>query len=83
MIKAKHVKVSDIKEEVVKLALDDLPDPKMHFKISMYKSIIRIMSGAAFIVGGLWFPETFDNFIMLGGLGIIMAEILGIYEEMV
>ena len=49
------------------------PDPKLHQQISFVKSGLRILAGAAFMVGTLW----------VGGLLIIVAEILGIIEELV
>lgn len=49
------------------------PDPKLHQRISFVKSGLRILAGAAFIMSTLW----------LGGVLIILAEILGIVEELV
>lgn len=49
------------------------PDPKLHQRISFVKSGLRIVAGAAVIASVLW----------LGGALIIVAEILGIVEELV
>jgi hypothetical protein len=49
------------------------PDPKLHKYISFVKSILRIFAGATLVT---------SNFV-LAGLLLILAEILGIIEEMV
>jgi hypothetical protein len=49
------------------------PDPKLHLQISLLKSAIRVCAGGAFIAG----------FVVSGGALIIIAEILGIWEELV
>lgn len=51
----------------------DYPDAKKHLHISLAKSAIRIAAGAAFAFSVLW----------IGGVLIIGAEILGIWEELV
>lgn len=52
------------------------PDAKKHFRLSMYKSGVRIIAGLAFCSA--------DNyFIIAGGVLLIIAEIVGILEEMV
>jgi hypothetical protein len=51
------------------------PDPKLHFRISMVKSALRITAGIALLIAG--------NGIFVAGALIIFAEILGIAEEMV
>jgi hypothetical protein len=48
------------------------PDPKLHFRISMVKSGIRILAGIAFITGA---P-------IIAGAFLIVAEIFGIVEEL-
>lgn len=49
-------------------------DPsKGHFYVSLAKSAIRIVAGACLISG---------NFVF-AGIGIVLAEVLGIVEEMV
>jgi len=49
------------------------PDPKLHFQISMLKSLIRISAGIGLLTG---------NLIIAGAL-LIGAELLGIVEELV
>lgn len=49
------------------------PDPKLHFQISMLKSLLRISAGLALIVGN----------ILISGSLFILAEVLGIAEELV
>lgn len=49
------------------------PDPKWHLYISLVKSILRIIAGGS-LMGGL---------LVTGGLLIVMAEVLGIVEELV
>lgn len=49
------------------------PDPNMHFQISMYKSTLRIVAGAGLIMGMPVFC----------GIFIILAELLGVWEELV
>ena len=49
------------------------PDPKLHFWISMIKSGLRIVAGMILVVGGL----------STAGIFFILAEILGMVEEMV
>ena len=49
------------------------PDPKWHRNISFVKSVLRIIAGIALIT---------SNFISAGIL-FILAEILGIVEEIV
>tara|TARA_Y100000389_G_scaffold143628_1_gene141907 strand:+ start:1205 stop:1366 length:162 start_codon:yes stop_codon:yes gene_type:complete len=45
---------------------------KKHFYISMVKSAVRIMAGVALIVGNL----------VLTGVLLIAAEVLGVLEEL-
>ena len=57
-------------------------DPsKKHFYISLVKSVVRIAAGGAFVYAGyaLEFPHAP---IILGGVLLIVAEILGIAEEL-
>lgn len=49
------------------------PDPKLHFWISMVKSVFRLGAGLGLIVG---------NYFAAGFL-FIFAELLGIIEELV
>jgi len=52
------------------------PDPKKHQFISFIKSAWRIVAG-----GALCFHS--NDVILLAGISIIIAEILGIIEELV
>jgi len=49
------------------------PDPKWHLKISIAKSILRIVAGF-FLIGG--------SFYWAGAM-LVSAEVLGIAEELV
>ncbi len=44
-----------------------------HFKVSMYKSVLRFFAGMALILGEIY----------LAGILLILAEFLGIIEEVV
>ena len=50
-----------------------VPDPKWHLRISLAKSLLRIGAGAYLCLGILG----------MAGLLVILAEILGIAEELV
>ena len=49
------------------------PDAKLHFWISMVKSVLRIAAGISLCFGCL----------LLTGVWLILAELLGIAEELV
>jgi hypothetical protein len=49
------------------------PDPKKHLYISLVKSAIRIVAGGCLVTGNL----------LMAGICFIMAEVLGIVEELV
>jgi len=49
------------------------PNPKWHFRISIIKSGLRIGAGLCFIEGN----------VIPGGILLIVAEILGILEEII
>jgi hypothetical protein len=49
------------------------PDPKWHLRISILKSLLRIAAGGYLVIGG----------IITAGLLLIVAELLGIAEELV
>ena len=49
------------------------PDPKWHLRISMLKSLLRIGAGGYLIIGN----------VILAGILLVAAEILGIAEELV
>lgn len=53
--------------------LKDIPNPKKHQIISFVKSAIRILFCFVGIIG----------FYELGFFGLLLAEIVGIYEELV
>jgi hypothetical protein len=53
------------------------PDPYLHQKISFAKSGLRIIAG-----GLLWFANV-SLLVSLAGIFIILAELLGIIEELV
>lgn len=55
------------------------PDPAKHFKLSMYKSAIRIIAGGVLCAIGAYS----DVWLIVAGACIIIAEIIGIAEEMV
>lgn len=50
-----------------------IPDPKLHKYISFGKSAIRIVAGAFLVTGN----------IVLAGVALIVAEVLGVVEEIV
>ena len=52
--------------------IDKQPNPKIHFYISIVKSVLRIAAGVQII----------NNSLLFGGALIIAAEVLGILEEM-
>lgn len=54
---------------------------KKHFYISLVKSAVRILAGAAFIAGG-YYLEEWGVWIMAGGALLVIAEVLGIAEEL-
>jgi hypothetical protein len=60
--------------------LSKLPDPVKHKYISFAKSAVRIVAGLA-LVGGGWLEM--NPYIQYAGVGLVLAEILGIIEEMV
>lgn len=51
----------------------NIPDPKLHQRISFAKSVLRIIAGGA-LIGG---------FFVDAGVFFIIAELLGIAEELV
>ena len=56
------------------------PDPKKHQYISFVKSAVRIAAGLA-LAGGGWLEM--NPYIMYAGVLLVVAEILGILEELV
>jgi hypothetical protein len=49
------------------------PDPKNHLRWSLAKSSLRILAGAVLV----------GQYVVVAGLLLIVAEILGIVEEIV
>jgi len=49
------------------------PDPKWHLRISLLKSLLRVGAGGYLMIG---------NLVVAGAL-LVLAEILGIAEELV
>ena len=50
-----------------------VPDPKWHLRISLLKSLLRFGAGFYLIIGN----------IVMAGVLVIVAEVLGILEEIV
>lgn len=73
-----------------------MPEPKdtsrKHFIISIVKSVWRIVASVLLALGGFWLWDANDYtdiviadagyVIMLAGGGLLIAEILGIWEEL-
>lgn len=59
-----------------------IPDPKLHQLISFVKSALRIVAGI-FLVGGGFHLGSVTNALIAGGLFLILAELLGVAEELV
>lgn len=53
---------------------------KGHFYVSLVKSGLRIIAGSCIIVAGY---TTGENWLLASGVLLIMAEVLGILEELV
>jgi hypothetical protein len=53
-----------------------------HFYVSLVKSFLRIMAGFAIIFGG-YSPDLIPAFLKVGGGLLVLAECLGIIEELV
>ena len=64
-----------------------------HFTVSMVKSVLRILAGGVLAYAGyeLWAANDYTDIViaysgylmMFSGIGFVMAEILGIIEEIV
>jgi hypothetical protein len=50
-----------------------IPDPEKHLKLSIVKSGVRILAGVSIVIG----------MVIVGGALFIVAEIIGIAEELV
>lgn len=59
-------------------------DPsKRHFYISLIKSAVRMVAGASIMTGGYYLgPQDWGFYIMIGGGLLILAEVLGVLEEL-
>lgn len=53
-----------------------------HFYVSLVKSFVRVGAGAAFIMAWIS-PDLTTQFVATGGLLLIIAEALGVLEELV
>jgi uncharacterized membrane protein YjjP (DUF1212 family) len=60
--------------------LSKIPDPKKHQYISFIKSGFRIAAGLA-LAGGGWLEM--NPYLQAAGVILIVAELLGIAEELV
>ncbi len=69
----KREPVEIIEKEGLKINGQKVPDPKLHQIISFVKSGIRIVSCIAGLCG----------YFGIGFFGLLLAEIVGIYEELV
>jgi len=52
-----------------------------HFYVSLVKSALRICAGASFVMAGL--SVNVSTLLIAGGIFLIVAEVLGIVEELV
>lgn len=65
-----------------------IPEPadvsRKHFYISMVKSIVRIAASSSLIYAGykLQVLEVIGTAVMIAGIGLLIAEVLGILEEL-
>lgn len=55
---------------------------KGHFYVSLVKSFVRIAAGSA-LVASAFEPFYADHFVIAAGALLIVAELLGIAEELV
>jgi hypothetical protein len=79
--------VKDIKKAVEildanpsNISTEKHPDPVKHKYISFAKSAVRILAGLA-LAGGGWLEM--NPYIMYAGALLILAEVLGVAEELV
>jgi len=57
-----------------------IPDPAGHLRLSLIKSGLRIAAGVAFMMAAVTFTTVA---VVVGGFLLILAELLGIAEELV
>lgn len=62
--------------------LTKLPDPQKHRLVSFAKSAIRIAAAGALVAAGMS-SFHFDALVIVAGVGFIVAELLGVLEEVV
>ena len=60
-------------EDLLKKNIVMVPDPKWHLRLSLAKSLLRFGAGFYLILGNL----------VMAGLLVILAEVLGVIEELV
>ena len=53
-----------------------------HFIVSMLKSALRMVGAGGLIMGG-YYLEEWGSWIMLAGVAFLIAETLGVIEEIV
>jgi hypothetical protein len=63
----------DVSQRQSAQKLKDIPNPKLHQQVSFVKSGVRIV---ACLLG-------FAGMYQVGFLGLFLAELIGVYEEMV
>ena len=65
-----------------KIIIPAAKDPSLiHIYASLVKSAVRIAAGGAFLVAG-WYLEEWGVWVMVAGALLIIAEVLGIVEEL-
>ena len=64
------------------MAIQPKDTSKGHFYVSLVKSFVRVAAGIAFILSAIE-PFYVDQFVIAAGALLIIAEILGIVEEIV
>jgi len=58
-------------------------DPgKGHFIVSLVKSAVRMVGAGALMMGAVNIGQL-DTWIMMAGIGFLLAEVLGVIEEIV
>ena len=62
--------------------LGKLPDPEKHRYVSFGKSAVRLAAAAALIASGVHALHS-DSLLIVAGIGFVIAELLGILEEVV
>jgi hypothetical protein len=60
--------------------LDKVPDPRLHQIISFAKSGVRIVSSVAAVVAAMF---NIPTAIVILAVGYGLAEVIGVYEELV